>query len=291
MINKQFIICFSILSGNTSQQNYLCSMNLIRRFLLSSLCMLLTVSLTADNDFCGVQNISFTGNEQVQFKIFYNVIGLYVDAGNASFTVSNAKINNRPVYHIVGLGTSNPSYDWIFRVRDKYETYIDTATLKPYRFVRHVEEGSFRKDELVNFNHDEKKATTPKGSFNVPSCIQDVLSAVYYARNIDFSKRTIGEKIPFSMFIDDAVYNLYIRYLGKEVIKTKYGIFNAIKFKPMLISGTVFKGGELMTVWVSDDGNHLPLRIESPISVGSVKVDMIKFKNIRYPFDALITWR
>jgi hypothetical protein len=291
MINKKFIICFSILSGNTSQQNYLCSMNLIRRFLLSSLCMLLTVSLTADNDFCGVQNISFTGNEQVQFKIFYNVIGLYVDAGNASFTVSNAKINNRPVYHIVGLGTSNPSYDWIFRVRDKYETYIDTATLKPYRFVRHVEEGSFRKDELVNFNHDEKKATTPKGSFNVPSCIQDVLSAVYYARNIDFSKRTIGEKIPFSMFIDDAVYNLYIRYLGKEVIKTKYGIFNAIKFKPMLISGTVFKGGELMTVWVSDDGNHLPLRIESPISVGSVKVDMIKFKNIRYPFDALITWR
>ena len=291
MINKQFIICFSILSGNTSQQNYLCGMNLIRRFLLSSLCVLLTVSLTADNDFCGVQNISFTGNEQVQFKIFYNVIGLYVDAGNASFTVSNAKINNRPVYHIVGLGTSNPSYDWIFRVRDKYETYIDTATLKPYRFVRHVEEGSFRKDELVNFNHDEKKATTPKGSFNVPSCIQDVLSAVYYARNIDFSKRTIGEKIPFSMFIDDAVYNLYIRYLGKEVIKTKYGIFNAIKFKPMLISGTVFKGGELMTVWVSDDGNHLPLRIESPISVGSVKVDMIKFKNIRYPFDALITWR
>jgi hypothetical protein len=291
MINKQFIICFSILSGNTSQQNYLCGMNLIRRFLLSSLCVLLTVSLTADNDFCGVQNISFTGNEQVQFKIFYNVIGLYVDAGNASFTVSNAKINNRPVYHIVGLGTSNPSYDWIFRVRDKYETYIDTATLKPYRFVRHVEEGSFRKDELVNFNHDEKKATTPKGSFNVPSCIQDVLSAVYYARNIDFSKRTIGEKIPFSMFIDDAVYNLYIRYLGKEVVKTKYGIFNAIKFKPMLISGTVFKGGELMTVWVSDDGNHLPLRIESPISVGSVKVDMIKFKNIRYPFDALITWR
>ena len=291
MINKKFIICFSILSSNTSQQNYLCSMNLIRRFLLSSLCMLLTVSLTADNDFCGVQNISFTGNEQVQFKIFYNVIGLYVDAGNASFTVSNAKINNRPVSHIVGWGTSNPSYDWIFRVRDKYETYIDTATLKPYRFVRHVEEGSFRKDELVNFNHDEKKATTPKGSFNVPSCIQDVLSAVYYARNIDFSKRTIGEKIPFSMFIDDAVYNLYIRYLGKEVIKTKYGIFNAIKFKPMLISGTVFKGGELMTVWVSDDGNHLPLRIESPISVGSVKVDMIKFKNIRYPFDALITWR
>lgn len=266
-------------------------MNFARKSTFFLCFMLLSITLTADNDFCGVQNVSFTGNEQVNFKIFYNVIGLYVDAGNASFTVSNAKINSKPVYHIVGLGTSNPSYDWIFRVRDKYESYVDTATMKPYRFVRHVEEGSYRKDELVNFNHDEKKATTQKGSFSVPACIQDVLSAVYYARNIDFSKRSIGEKIPFSMFIDDAVHNLYIRYLGKEVIKTKYGIFNAIKFKPMLIGGTVFKGGELMTVWVSDDGNHLPLRIESPISVGSVKVDMVKFKNLRYPFDALITWR
>ena len=106
-------------------------MNFVRKSSLIICFVLLSVRLTADNDFCGVQNISFTGNEQVNFKIFYNVIGLYVDAGNASFTVSNAKINSRPFYHIVGLGTSNPSYDWIFRVRDKYESYVDTATLKP----------------------------------------------------------------------------------------------------------------------------------------------------------------
>ncbi|MFZ9262986.1 MAG: DUF3108 domain-containing protein [Chitinophagaceae bacterium] len=266
-------------------------MVIVRRIIFTAILLVFSASLIADNDFCGAENISFTGNEQVNFKIFYNVIGLYVDAGNASFTVSKAKINNKPVYHIVGLGTSNPSYDWIFRVRDKYETYIDTATLKPYRFVRHVEEGSFRKDDLVNFNQEEHKAISLKGTFNVPPCIQDVLSAIYYARNIDFSKHAIGEKIPFSMFIDDEVYNLYIRYLGKEVVKTKYGIFNAIKFKPMLIGGTIFKGGELMTVWVSDDNNHVPLRIESPISVGSVKVDMIKFKNLRYPFTSLISWR
>jgi len=169
-------------------------MKRIRRFLLITILLLTVCSLSADNDFCAIDNVSFKGNEQVQFKIFYNIIGLYVDAGTASFTASLAKINNKPVYHIVGLGTSNPSYDWIFKVRDRYETYIDTTTLKPYRFVRHVEEGGYRKDELVNFNHEEKKAITAKGSFDVPTCIQDVLSAIYYARNIDFSKRSIGEK-------------------------------------------------------------------------------------------------
>lgn len=266
-------------------------MKRIRRFLLIIISSLSVSTLSADHDFCAIGNISFNGNEQVYFKIFYNVIGLYVDAGTASFTASLAKIQNKPVYHIVGLGNSNPSYDWIFRVRDRYETYIDTATLRPYRFIRHVEEGGYRKDELVNFNHQEQKAISEKGSFNVPACIHDVLSSIYYARNIDFSKRTIGEMIPFSMFIDDEVHHLYIRYLGKEIIKTRYGVFHAIKFSPKLIGGTVFKAGEFMTVWVSDDGNHLPLRIESPISVGRVKVDMMKFKNLRYPFSSLISWK
>jgi hypothetical protein len=93
------------------------------------------------------------------------------------------------------------------------------------------------------------------------------------------------------MFMDDQVYSLYIRYMGKEIIKTRYGKFRAIKFKPMLISGTIFEGGEKMAVWVSDDPNHIPLRIESPITVGSVKVDMMSYKNLRYPISSLVSVR
>jgi hypothetical protein len=100
---------------------------------------------------------------------------------------------------------------------------------------------------------------------------------MYYARNIDFNKLSPGDKIPFNMFLDNQVYPLYIRYIGKEVIKTKYGKFRAIKFKPLLLKGSIFAGGEKMTVWVSDDANHIPVRVESPISVGSVKVDMMDF--------------
>ena len=80
------------------------------------------------------------------------------------------------------------------------------------------------------------------------------------------------------MFLDNEVYHLYIRYLGKETVKTKYGKFRAVKFKPLLVKGTIFEGGEKMTVWVSDDANHLPLRLESPIIVGSIKIDMMQYK-------------
>jgi hypothetical protein len=114
---------------------------------------------------------------------------------------------------------------------------------------------------------------------------------MYYARNIDFNKLNPDDKIPFNMFLDNQVYHLYIRFIGKEVIKTKYGKFRAIKFKPLLLKGTIFEGGEKMTVWVSDDANHIPVRVESPISVGSVKVDMMDFKNRRSPLSSLISVR
>ncbi len=118
-----------------------------------------------------------------------------------------------------------------------------------------------------------------------------MISAVYYARNIDFSKYKAGDKIPFDLFIDNAVFPMYIRYLGKETIKTRYGKFRTIKFKPLLVGGTIFEGGEKMTVWVSDDANKIPVRIESAIVVGSVKVDMMGYRNLRYPLSSLQSLR
>ena len=93
------------------------------------------------------------------------------------------------------------------------------------------------------------------------------------------------------MFLDDQVYNLYIRYLGKEQIKTRYGTFNTIKIRPLLIEGTIFKGGEKMTVWVSDDANHVPVRVDSPILVGSIKVDLIGYENLRNAFTGFLKKR
>jgi hypothetical protein len=100
-----------------------------------------------------------------------------------------------------------------------------------------------------------------------------------------------NDKIPFSMFLDNEVYDLYIKYVGKETIKTKYGTFNSIKFKPLLVKGTIFSGGENMNVWVTDDANHIPVRIESSIAVGTVKVDMMGFGGLRHPLTSLISRR
>ncbi|HET7117134.1 MAG TPA: DUF3108 domain-containing protein [Hanamia sp.] len=258
---------------------------------ISLLLLLLTNFSQHDEEFCGVRNTAFKAGEEVTMEVYYTTLGLYVGAGEAKFTTTLEKFNGVPVYHCVGTGKTYSFFDNFYKVRDRYETYIDTATMLPVKFIRNVYEGGSTIYNNVTFNHNAGTAVSTRGVFKVTSCIQDVISSVYYARNIDFSKYKPGEKIPFDMFLDDEIYHLYLRYEGKENVKTKYGKFRAIKFKPLLIKGSIFQGGENMNVWVSDDANHLLLRAESPISVGSIKVDMMGYRNLRYPLTSLISFR
>jgi hypothetical protein len=244
-----------------------------------------------DDDFCGLKNTAFQAGESVTLKVFYNTLGMYIGAGEATFTTTLERYNGKITYHCIGDGKSYPFFDNFFKVRDRYETYIDTSNMLPIKFIRNVSEGNIKIYNNVTFNQGKGTAVTTNGVFKTPGCIQDVISAIYYARNIDFNKYKIGDKIPFDMFIDDEVYHLYLRYLGKDIVKTRYGRFRAIMFKPLLIKGTMFEGGEKMTAWVSDDPNHLLLRVESSISVGSVKIDMYGYSNLRYKLTSLLDVR
>jgi hypothetical protein len=253
--------------------------------------MQLSIPLQADEDFCGgVRNTAFQAGETLKYKVSYSFARVNVGAGEASFTTTLEKMNGKTVYHVIGDGKTYSFYDKFFKVRDRYESYIDTATLQPYKFVRDVNEGGYKTYENVTFMKATNTAITTQGVYAIPSCIQDVLSAIFYARNINFSRLKPNDKIFFDMFLDRQVNHLYVRYLGKETIRTAYGKFRTIKFKPLLVKGTMFEGGEKMTVWVSDDPNHIAVRIESPVSVGSVKVDMIDNRNLRYPLNSLIAF-
>jgi len=253
--------------------------------------LFLSVRAAAQNDFCSARNMSFKDGEKLMFKVYYNLNFVWINAGNAYFDIQPDELNGRKVYHITGNGKTAKSYEWVYKVKDKYETYIDKETMLPLRFVRNVNEGGFKIKQDVAFDHKKGKATSDKKVYEVPKCTQDVLSAIFYARNIDYNKYKPGDKIPFDMFLDDKVYNLYIKYVGKEEITTKMGTYKAIKIVPLLIEGTIFKGGEKMTVWVSDDANHIPLRVDSPILVGSIKVDLVAYDGLRNPFGGIIRER
>ena len=269
---------------NNSQQ-FLHHINTYRRIAsVSVLLMLIYFSNTSEaqtETFCGIKHRSTQSGEKLHYKVYYTLAGAYIGAGEASFSTTLETYQGKPVYHVIGAGNSYKSYDWIYKVNDVYESYIDTATMLPMKFIRDVHERNNSMYNRVLFNHSTKKAVSTNGLFNIPACVQDVLSSIYYARNINYNQYNVGDKIPFSLFLDDQVFNIFIRYLGKEKLTTRTGTYNTIKFKPLLIDGTIFKGGENMTVYVSDDENKVPLLIETPILVGSIKVYLTKTEHLK----------
>lgn len=247
---------------------------------------------------CSVENNSFKAGEQFNYKIFYNWGALWMEAGEASFSVFLNKLNGRSVYHFVGLGATYPKYDWFFKVRDKYESYADTTTLKPIRFIREAREGgSYLHDDYI-FNQKKNKVYTSSkrnrkpsklDSINITSCTNDVMTAIFYARCLDFSKYKPKDTIPITFVLDGEVFPSYIRYLGKENIKSDLlGTVRCIKFSPKLIEGTIFKGGEGMVVWVTDDENKMPVYVETPIIVGTIKVRLYKYEGLKNEINCIV---
>jgi len=242
---------------------------------------------------CFMENTTFQGGEELVYKLYYNWGALWLPAGEAVFKVSD--IGGQ--YHISVVGKTYKSYEWFFKVRDYYDTYIEKNSLLPRTSIRDVSEGKYKLYDEVIFDQKNKKAKSRRGKtreqsrvkeYDVKECMHDILSIIYYTRNIDFNNYKEGDQFPVSIFMDKEVWDLSVKYKGKQARKKvrKNGRFNTIKFSPEIISGRIFKEGEQMMVYVSDDKNRIPVLIESPVSVGSVKAVLKKHKGLKYELTA-----
>lgn len=250
---------------------------------------------TTVNNQCETRNTVFRAGEELTYKVFYNWNFVWLSAGEVTFRVR--EVNGE--YHLSAHGSTYKSYDWFFKVRDKYDTYVDKKTLLPRVSIRDVSEGKYRLYDEVSFDRSNSKATSLRGKtkevatttdYTVNPCIHDILSIIYYARNLDFKNMKAGQNFPINIFIDKEEWPLKVNYQGKEENKKIKGMgrFNTVKFSPEVIEGYVFKKDARMTIWATDDENRMPLMIESPVSVGSVKIVLKNYKNLRYPMKAKV---
>tara|TARA_B110000046_G_scaffold6188_1_gene6478 strand:+ start:5832 stop:6668 length:837 start_codon:yes stop_codon:yes gene_type:complete len=235
------------------------------------------------------QSEYFHFGEDLEYTITYNWGFIWVDAGQVNFRVTETHAFNQPAIKFTGDGNTFSKYDWFYKVRDHYESITEPGTFKPYTFVRNVAEGNTKINNAYVFNQQKNLAyssimqengTFIKDTIEVGEKTYDVISMIYLARKIPFEEYNKDDKIPISLILDNAVYDTYIRYLGKELVAIK-GLkpIESYKFRPNLIDGTIFTGGEGMTVWVSADKNRVPLVVETPIVVGDIKAILTKTTN------------
>jgi hypothetical protein len=233
-----------------------------------------------------ITNTAFTFNEKLEYRVHYGVI----NAASISMEVGSSFVekSDRNCYNIKAEGKTLKSFDWAYKVRDKFETFIDHEALAPQSYNKSVQEDNYTDNDLVNFKHPKKKLYGVKGILEMPVYTHDVISSLYYVRNIDFSKAKVGDKYPLDVYLDNKIYNLGFKYAGKETINTDIGKVKCLKFIPTLVVDRVFKDQDDMTVWISDDENKIPIRVKAKIMVGSIKVDLTSYSGLKNEFKALV---
>lgn len=231
-----------------------------------------------------IENNAFKEGEYLKYRIHYGII----NAGIAELRVKEITTRNqRKVYHMVGTGRSVGMAEWFFKTRDHYESFVDTEAMLPWEFIRDVDEGGYIIKRHLKFDHYNNLAVEtlddPDRSYPIIQYAQDMLSAFYYARCMKTEELKPGEELPVDMFLDYEDFSFRLKFLGYEDVKTSWGKVRCKKLIPVVQEGRVFSDKEGLTLWVTDDENKVPVRLEAELVVGSIKMDLVEYKNLVRP--------
>lgn len=255
------------------------------------------------NDACGsyMDFNTFQKGETLTYKVNYKWTAINMTAGKATFNLNETTYNGKPAYHAKCVGQTASAFNWFYEVEDNYETYIDKQSMRPLKFSLDISEGKYTEKTQYEFYHDSHTANvnyrykkgqlkTENEDITIPSCAQDIVSMLYYARSLDFSKISKGQTVHIDLFTSEKIKPVYFRYLGKEVIKTKIGKIRCLKLSPFLLKSDTFGegGDDKMLVYATDDANKLPVLIESPVAIGKVKVHLTDYKGLKHPLTSIV---
>jgi hypothetical protein len=266
--------------------------NTTKRALLSALLLTIIFSSfrSAPAVYSSRHNRSFSTGEKLNYRVHVG----FINAGEGTLLINDEieSINNRACYKIDVFGKTVGVFDFFIRVRDHWGTYLDTVSIIPHKFFQQIEEGKFRKHEVIEFDHIADTAVVKRPDkddysdefFNIPHQPQDLISGYYYIRTLDYNKVREGQIIALKAFYDKTVYDFKVKFLGREVIKTKLGTVKTLVFAPIMPKNDLFEEGkESIKIWLSDDDNKIPLKIWAKMWVGAVEIDINNAENLRSP--------
>lgn len=229
-------------------------------------------------------NTAFKAGENLTYQIRYGII----EAGIATLSLTEEEYNGKTVFYARTLARTTGLADKIYGIKDIYESWFDKKTNLPYKQIRDISEGRYKKYNEVTFNRRNNTVNSKiSGVHRVPAKILDLTSTFYYIRRIDFSKVKTGDVLFVNMYFSDEVSPFYFIYKGKETIKTKFGKMTCLKICPVVEVGRIFSSPNDLSVWFTDDDNCLPVLVQMDVRlVGSVMLKLTQYENIVKPLSS-----
>jgi len=270
---------------------------------MKSILIILTALLLAISAKSQTENerpdLAFGDGEKLEFTVSYRAkMWPNTDVGDVTLSVTR----QRNLFTIVGHGRSRSFFRWFFDLNDRYTVVMNASTLRPVRFSERTRQGKYHFDCDKEFDWSamvvhtswrnlNRSDTSRRKTMPITENSVDALSLFYRLRNTDPATLRQGVPVPLEMVLKDTIRRVNYTFIGREVVNVSgLGRFNSLKFSCQLATsdGESFQDGSVFFVWISDDNNRIPLLVESPIRVGSVRIRLRRHTGLRHPLDSKI---
>ncbi len=230
-----------------------------------------------------VADNAFRVGEELVFDVNFG----FITAGTAVMSIpAYDTVSGRECFRVEFTVNSLPSFSWIYKVEDRYLTFIDVQSIAPWKFEQHIREGSYRRDFIAEFDQVHHVATTTEGVHTIPPYVHDIMSAFYYTRTLDFSNTMVGEVTELHNFYKDTTYELGVKFLGRQDLDVAAGSFHTIVVEPLVKEGGLFKSEGRIVIWLTDDELKVPVRVNTKVVIGSIDSELRSYSGLAGPLRA-----
>lgn len=217
--------------------------------------------------------VPYGPGELLVFSIDYGP----VNAGEASLEVGEVvDSGGRPCYPVESKAASNRFFSAFYLVRDKVITHIDVQTLATRYFSKRLREGDYRKNVAIRYDQEAGKARHLDGrDEDVPSGVQDILSAFYFVRTLPLVP---GQPALVTTHSSRKTYDLVVNVHGRERITVPAGTFDCLVVQPVIQGEGLFQFEGDLTIWLSDDERRLPVLMKTKVKVGAIDASLKSYR-------------
>ncbi|MDR3340195.1 MAG: DUF3108 domain-containing protein [Candidatus Symbiothrix sp.] len=257
-------------------------------------CVFLTASCLFAND------LPFKSGEELKFDIHYKYGLIMMKAGTANYRLERNNYNGENSYKSVLDFKTTSFFDSFFKVRDTISSHI-SENIEPFYHLRIINEGkTFFKEEVIfkksdssfseaRIRRENKTALRFDTILTVNNLAYDILNIFVFARTLDYKHLKIGQNFKLSTFIGKEKVNIVVHFDGQSIIdKSETLKYKAYKLSIDITDEVFSSPKSAMEAWISDDDNHIPLKLKAKLKIGAAEADLVMYKNLKYPFSSEI---
>lgn len=241
---------------------------------------------------CPQENTFFQAGEELRYDLYFRYGIINTKAGTSSLVVADETYNGTAAYKMTMLANTNGLANKMFSMKDTLTAYT-SKNIVPLAFIKNaMEQGDYTQETaLYDYSQDSITVKTQRIRNDIlrfdeilrsHECIYDMVSTVYYARTLDFSQMKKGDKTTISSLSGKKIVHMDIEFQGIEKVKANdRREYNCIKLVLMINTSAFEDKKEAMKVYLSNDINRVPIRIDSQLKIGSTRAILKNYKGLR----------